>query len=178
MTTRPSGRRYFLWLALLMSSMALMLAASLFYDLQQRKSIRQTMEGRFDSMSTLMFLFEREFSRFRRALEIAVEQPSPDKMEDLALRYDIMVSRLNLLCESPNIAPLEKHPEFKLVISQMKSVVIPAEALWTGNTPRLKEMKALLRTLNIGSDDAAARPGTKHPRKVDSLLPGDAPRQG
>jgi signal transduction histidine kinase/AmiR/NasT family two-component response regulator len=30
----------------------------------------------------------------------------------------------------------------------MKSVVIPAEALWTGNTPRLKEMKALLRTLN------------------------------
>jgi len=147
-TTQPSGRRYFLWLALLMSSMALMLAASLFYDLQQRKSIRQTMEGRFDSMSTLMFLFEREFSRFRRALEIAVDQPNPDKMEDLALRYDIMVSRLNLLCESPNISPLEKHPEFMLVISQMKSVVIPAETLWTGNTPRLKELKALLRTLN------------------------------
>lgn len=148
MTKRRSGQNYFLWLALLMSSMALVLAASLFYDLQQRNSIRQNMEQRFDSMSTLMFLFEREFSRFRRALEITLEHPSADQVEDLALRYDIMVSRLNLLCESPNISKLEDHPEFKLVITQMKSVVMPAEALWTGSKPQLKEMKALLAMLN------------------------------
>ena len=148
MTTRRSGQRYFLWLAVLMSSMALVLAASLFYDLQQRQSIRQTMERRYDSMTALVFQFEREFLRFRRALETAVEQPSPAKVEDLALRYDILISRLNLLCESPNISVLDDRPEFKLVISQMKSVVIPAEGLWTGKKPRLKEMDALLDTLN------------------------------
>lgn len=131
-----------------MGSMALVLAASLFYDLQQRKSIRQTMERRYDSMTALVFQFEREFLRFRRSLETAVEQPGPEKIEDLTLRYDILISRLNLLCESPNISVLDDRPEFKLVISQMKSVVIPAEGLWTGSKPRLKEMNALLDTLN------------------------------
>ena len=148
MSTRNSGQRYFLWLALLMGSMALVLAASLFYDLQQRQSIRQTMERRYDSMTALVFQFEREFLRFRRALENAVEQPSPAKLEDLALRYDILISRLNLLCESPNISVLDDRPEFKLVITQMKSLVIPAEGLWSSNKPRLKEMNALLDTLN------------------------------
>lgn len=148
MTTRRNGQRYFLWLAVLMGSMALVLAASLFYDLQQRKSIRQTMERRYDSMTALVFQFEREFLRFRRSLETAVEQASPEKIEDLALRYDILISRLNLLCESPNISMLDDRPEFKLVIMQMKSVVIPAESLWIGTKPRLREMNALLDTLN------------------------------
>ncbi len=148
MTTRRSGQRYFLWLAMLMGSMALVMAASLFYDLQQRKSIRQTMERRYDSMTALVFQFEREFLRFRRSLETAVEQASPEKIEDLALRYDILISRLNLLCESPNISMLDDRPEFKLVIMQMKSVVIPAESLWIGTKPRLREMNALLDTLN------------------------------
>ena len=61
MRNRRSGQRHFLWLALLMGSMALVLAASLFYDLQQRQSIRQTMERRYDSMTALVFQFEREF---------------------------------------------------------------------------------------------------------------------
>jgi signal transduction histidine kinase/AmiR/NasT family two-component response regulator len=147
-TTQRSGQRYFLWLALLMGSMALVLAASLFYDLQQRKSIRQTMERRYDSMTALVFQFEREFLRFRRALETAVERPGADKVDELELRYDILISRLNLLCESPNISVLDDRPEFKLVILQMKSVVIPAEDLWTGAQPRLKEMGTLLGTLN------------------------------
>jgi signal transduction histidine kinase/ActR/RegA family two-component response regulator len=146
--TRRSGQRYFLWLAVLMSSMALVLAASLFYDLQQRQSIRQTMERRYDSMTALVFQFEREFLRFRRALETTIEQPSPGKIEDMALRYDILISRLNLLYESPNISVLDDRPEFKLVITQMKSVVIPAETLWAGSTPHLNEMNALLLTLN------------------------------
>ena len=148
MITRRSGQRYFLWLAVLMATMALVLATSLFYDLQQRKSIRQTMERRYDSMTALVFQFEREFLRFRRALETTVEQPSPGKIEDMALRYDILISRLNLLCESPNISVLDDRPEFKSVITQMKSVVIPAETLWAGSTPHLKEMEALLLTLN------------------------------
>ena len=148
MSTPRSGQRYFVWLALLMGSMALVLAASLFYDLQQRQSIRQTMERRYDSMTTLVFQFEREFLRFRRTLETAVEQPGPDKLQELALRYDILISRLNLLCESPNISVLDDRPEFKLVITQMKSVVIPAESLWTGKKPQLQQMNALLQTLN------------------------------
>ena len=148
MITRRSGQRYFLWLAVLMATMALVLATSLFYDLQQRKSIRQTMERRYDSMTALVFQFEREFLRFRRTLETAVERPGPDKTEELALRYDILISRLNLLCESPNISVLDNRPEFKLVITQMKSVVIPAEALWSGAQPRLVELNDLLRTLN------------------------------
>ena len=143
-----SGRRYFLGLAILMSSVALVLATSLFFDLRQRTSIRETMERSSDSISSLMFLFEREFSRFSRALETALEHPSPENMEDLAFRYDIMISRLTLLFESPNISTLEEHPEFKLVIAQMKSVVIPAEALWAGPKPHLKEMNALLNSLN------------------------------
>jgi signal transduction histidine kinase/AmiR/NasT family two-component response regulator len=147
-TKQRSGRRYFFWLALMMGSMALVLAMSLFYDFQQRKSIRQTMERRYDSMTALVFQFEREFLRFRRTLETAVERPGPDKTEELALRYDILISRLNLLCESPNISVLDNRPEFKLVITQMKSVVIPAEALWSGAQPRLVELNDLLRTLN------------------------------
>ncbi len=142
------GKRYFVWLAMLVSSMALVLAASLFYDLQQRKSIRQTIEWRYDSMTALVFQFEREFLRFHRALEIAVEQPNPEKLGELALRYDILISRFNLLYESPNISVLDNRPEFALIIGQLKSVLIPAETLWLGGQPPHDEMKALLSTLS------------------------------
>jgi signal transduction histidine kinase/ActR/RegA family two-component response regulator len=142
------GKRYFVWLAMLMSSMALVLVASLFYDLQQRKSIRQTIEWRYDSMTALVFQFEREFLRFHRALEIAVEQPNPEKLGELALRYDILISRFHLLYESPNISVLDDRPEFALIIGQLKSVLIPAETLWLGGQPPHDEMKALLSKLS------------------------------
>ena len=133
---------------MLMSSMALVLVASLFFDLQQRKSIRQTIAWRYDSMTALVFQFEREFLRFHRALEIAVEQPSPEKLGELALRYDILISRFHLLYESPNISVLDDRPEFALIIGQLKSVLIPAEALWLGGQPPHDEMKALLSKLS------------------------------
>jgi len=133
---------------MLMSSMALVLVASLFYDLQQRKSIRQTIEWRYDSMTALVFQFEREFLRFHRALEIAVEQPNPEKLGELALRYDILISRFHLLYESPNISVLDDRPEFALIIGQLKSVLIPAETLWLGGQPPHDEMKALLSKLS------------------------------
>ena len=156
MTTPRSEWRYFFWLAMLMGSMALMLATSLFYDFQQRNSIRQTMERRYDSLTALVFQFEREFLRFRRSLETSVEKPSPDKVQELALRYDILISRLNLLFESPNVSVLESRPEFKSLILQMKSTVIPAEAMWATGTPQLAEMQKLLETLNSMGPDVQA----------------------
>jgi signal transduction histidine kinase/ActR/RegA family two-component response regulator len=141
---------------MLMGSMALMLATSLFYDFQQRNYIRQTMERRYDSLTALVFQFEREFLRFRRSLETTVEQPSPDKVQELALRYDILISRLNLLFESPNVSVLESRPEFKSLILQMKSSVIPAEAMWATGKPQLAEMQKLLETLNSMGPDVQA----------------------
>ena len=88
---RPSGeKRYFFWLSLLTVTMAVALAASLFFDLTQRKSIKQTMEQSYDSMTALVFQFEREFLRFSRSLDIAVQNASPENLDELSLRYDIL----------------------------------------------------------------------------------------
>jgi len=128
--------------------MAVALAASLFFDLTQRKSIKQTMEQSYDSMTALVFQFEREFLRFSRSLDIAVQNASPENLDELSLRYDILISRLNLLSESPNIAALEERPEFQLVVPKLQAILVPAEFLWAQKPPNLDEMVQLQSTLN------------------------------
>ena len=106
------NKRYLLWLALGTVTMAVVMAVLLVLQLTQNQVIRQGTQIRVDSLTAIAFQFEREFLRFRQALDGAVRNPAQSDLDELTLRYDIFVSRLNLLKDNPSTDALSKRPEF------------------------------------------------------------------
>ena len=105
MVGRQDNKRYLLWLVLGTVAMAVVMAVLLVMQLTQNRAIRQGSEMRVDSLTAMVFQFEREFLRFRQTLDSTVNGVNPPDPDELTLRYDIFISRLNLLRENPSTAP-------------------------------------------------------------------------
>ena len=112
MPARQDNQRYLLWLGLCTLAMAVVMAVLLVLQLTQRQAIRASSETRVDSLTAMAFQFEREFLRFRQALDSTVNSASPPDADTLTLRYDIFISRLNLLRDNPSTAALLARPEY------------------------------------------------------------------
>ena len=82
MPHRLDNKRYLLWLALGTATMAVMLAL----QVTQNEAIRKGSQMRMDSVTAMAFQFEREFLRFRQALDVAVRTPDQSDPDDLVLR--------------------------------------------------------------------------------------------
>lgn len=112
MLHRLDNKRYLLWLALGTATMAVVMAVMLVLQVTQNQAIREGGQMRADSLTAMAFQFEREFLRFRQTLDVAVRTPAQSDLDELSLRYDIFVSRLNLLRDNPSTDALLKRPEF------------------------------------------------------------------
>lgn len=112
MPHRQDNKRYLLWLALGTATMAVVMAVMLALQVTQNEAIRKGGQMRVDSLTAMAFQFEREFLRFRQVLDVVVRTPDQSDLDDLVLRYDIFVSRLNLLRDNPSTDALLKRPEF------------------------------------------------------------------
>ena len=124
MLGRTNNQRYLLWLALGTASMALAMASLLVFELAQKRAIDQGSAIRSDSLTALVFQFEREFLRVRQTLSetLASHGNAPD-LDALTLRYDIFQSRLTLLRESPSVSLLTSREEYKNVVPRLEHMV-------------------------------------------------------
>jgi two-component system, sensor histidine kinase len=142
-----------LWLALGTALMALVMAILLALQLTQNQSIRQNNEGRTDSVSTLAFQFEREFLRFREALERTIYHASPSEMDDLALRFDILISRRHVLQDNPSTTQLTQNAAYTEAVPRLDALIQRTE-VEMGRTPvRQSALVGLLTAYNdLGPD--------------------------
>lgn len=128
MTGRSTNQRYLLWLALGTATMAIAMAALLAFELAQKRTIEQSSSLRSDSLTALVFQFEREFLRFRQALDKEVSSSVPVDAQNLTLRYDLFLSRVALLRESPGLSVLDSRPQYQELLPRLEELVRRSDA--------------------------------------------------
>jgi signal transduction histidine kinase/CheY-like chemotaxis protein/HPt (histidine-containing phosphotransfer) domain-containing protein len=105
MAQYASGRRYLLWIFVTVA-MAVVTVFMLAFQLVQVQASRQDKDTQVDSLTALLFQFEREFLRFRYELKLADFGGEFHDQDALRLRLDILLSRRSLLKEVPRFVSL------------------------------------------------------------------------
>jgi len=124
MSGRTNNQRYLLWLALGTAAMALAMASLLVFELAQRRALEQSDSIRSDSLTALAFQFEREFLRVRQTVGEALANKDAIDQDALSLRYDIFLSRLGLLKDSPSVSLLTAREEYRRVMPRLEALVV------------------------------------------------------
>lgn len=148
MRNNPGNRRFLLWLSLTTALMAVGLAAMLTVFLRQARSVEETARLlRADSITALTFQFEREFLRFRSELGQALQTRNEPDWEQLGLRYDILLSRVDLLRDSPSTSRLRERPEYIKLLPRLEAMVARTDAAMSTPQQHLNELAGILEAL-------------------------------
>jgi signal transduction histidine kinase/HPt (histidine-containing phosphotransfer) domain-containing protein/ActR/RegA family two-component response regulator len=140
---RQENRRYLLWLALGTACMALVMAGLLALQLTQSRAIRESVELQGDSVTALTFQLEREFLRTRAALETAVNHPEKSSTDDLVLRFDILLSRVELLRDNPSVEILKRRPEYLATLPRLESLHLKIDRVLAENSSNPQTIRKL-----------------------------------
>jgi hypothetical protein len=73
-----------------------------------------------DSVSGLVFGFEREYSRFRGELAAAARGNGPVDLRDAQMRYEILASRIQLLESTGSLDPLRNISEYLTLMARLR----------------------------------------------------------
>lgn len=147
------NRRYLVGLALGAAVMAFAVLVVLVFEIAQRREMERNQALRTDSITAPAFECEREFLRFRFALESHLYSRQPTDAQDLTLQYELFLSRLTLLRDSPSIYLLAKRPEYQATMPQLESWVLLADPAMGRETLDRQELMALLeRTRALATD--------------------------
>lgn len=141
--TKP-GQRHLLWLAISTGILALAMAVMLTLEINQIKSIRESNEWRGDTINALVFQLEREYLHFRLALKIASLNETKVDKENLQLRYDLFLSRFNLLQENPATVRIAQRQEFSFIVAHILALISKADAVLALDNPSKSHYAALL----------------------------------
>ena len=156
MLGRTKNQRYLLWLALGTVAMALAMAVLLAFELAQKKAIREATTLRSDSLTALVFQFEREFLRYRQALDHAVERPTDIDVDALTLRYDILISRITLLRDSPSTTVLDGKPLYQELVPKLNALVTRSDEIMARRPLDQHQLASLLEAYNVLGPDVQA----------------------
>ena len=153
MQARINNQRYLLWLALGTAAMALAMASLLVFVLAQKRAIDQTSTIQSDSLTALVFQFEREFLRTRQSFAVALANPQAADLDELTLRYDIFQSRLTLLRQSPSMSLLSSRDEYQKVVPRLEHLVSDSDQALSGKTMDRASLAHALGEFNsLGAD--------------------------
>ena len=112
-------------------SLFLALVPLLMIQLQKSQLMQVAAQSRVDSVLWITYQFEREHSRMRMALRNVIDNPTSSVQQDLALRYDIFFSRLDLVKTSPSLLYLHHSREYSAVIRSLDAFVAQADPVIT-----------------------------------------------
>ena len=143
MTVSPKSRGHLLWLVLGTVALAMAMAALLVYELAQSKAIEARSALGADSVTALVYQFEREFLRLRQSLDLAVHSGEPIQTDPITLRYDIFYSRLTLVRESPTVSALMERPDFGKTVDQVGTLGADLEKVLASPHPNLAQLRAI-----------------------------------
>ena len=147
------NKRYLLWLAVGTGVLAVAMAVLLGLQITQKRAIERANDLRADSVTALVFQFEREFLRFRQTLEASVIRPGAPDADNLTLRYDLFLSRLSLLRENPTTELITHRAEYQAAMPHLDDLIAQADQVMAANPLNKKDLATLLVAFNtIGVD--------------------------
>jgi two-component system sensor histidine kinase/response regulator len=148
MVGRIKKLSYLRWLALGTATVAVGMAVLLVFEWNQKQVIQQNDRLRADSITALTFQFEREFLRFRQVIDNAVNRRTPPDPDTLSLRYDLFLSRLTLLRDSPSMLAVIHRSEYRSALPALERLVLRADVIMA-KTPWVRaELASILKDLN------------------------------
>jgi two-component system, sensor histidine kinase len=169
MRSHPGNRRFLLWLSLTTLLMAVGLAVMLAVFLRQARSVEETARLQTDSITALTFQFEREFLRFRAELGQSLQTRHEPDWEQLGLRYEILLSRVDLLRGSPSTSRLHDKPEYLTLLPKLEALVTRIDPLMADPSAHLPELSQVLENLySMGPEVQALSFASNH--LVSSLI--------
>jgi len=150
------NRRYLLWLAIGTGVLALAMAILLVLQITQKRAIEKANELRADSITALVFQFEREFLRFRQTLESSVIRNGELDADNLGLRYDLFLSRLTLLRDNPTTELITHRPEYQKAMPHVDTLIAHADKVMAANPLSKPALAKLLTEFNDAGVDVQA----------------------
>jgi signal transduction histidine kinase/CheY-like chemotaxis protein len=153
---RTDNQRYLFWLALGTAVMALAMASLLVSVLAQRRTMDQSSAVQSDSLTALVFQFEREFLRARQLLAATVASPQAPDGDALRSRFGILQSRLTVLRSSPNLSLLASRDEFSKLIPRLEHLVSEVDKALTAHATDREALAHALGGLNTLEPDVQA----------------------
>ena len=163
MKRQQQDQRYFvLGLAVTLAAMALGLALLTGVFVRQSVTVEETAKLQTDSVTFMTFQFEREFLRFRGALDSALNSRQPPDWTQLQLRYDILFSRAELLAGNPTIRSLTGESEYTQILPQISELLKQLDPLmeepWlhtpalTGHLVQLNALGPDVQAMSLSAD--------------------------
>ncbi len=156
MNGSSKNKRYLLWLAVGTGVLAVAMAILLALQITQKRAIERANDLRADSITALVFQFEREFLRFRQTLEANVIRPGAPDADNLTLRYDLFLSRLSLLRDNPTTDLITHRAEYKKAMPHVEEVVQQADRVMAATPLNKKDLADLLKEFNTVGVDVQA----------------------
>lgn len=149
----PKHRSFLAGLFVITLLMAVGLAVLLAAFLRQAESVERTARLQGDSITQLTFQMEREFLRLRTELALGLARPSGEQWEQVTLRYDIFLSRLNLMRDNPSTAMLAERPEYRQLVPMLESLMERAAPMMDNPGAHTSGLAGLLSEMNsLGPD--------------------------
>jgi signal transduction histidine kinase len=141
-TSRKRG--FLFWLALGATAMAAAMAALLSIELGRKDEARRDAKILAETSSAPASEAEREFLRLRQALDSTVNSRTPPDDDELTLRYDIFLSRLKLLRDSPSLSFVRESNEYVDLLPKLDKLVLQAEVVMAANPRSHRALATLL----------------------------------
>lgn len=123
MEPQSDNRRFLLWLVLTTLGLGVVLAVTAVVSLRQSASVEATARLQADSVTALTFQTEREFLRFRQALQLALPQGPAGNWGEVTTRLELLASRVLLLRDNPSTLRLRPVPEYRDVLPRLERLV-------------------------------------------------------
>jgi len=139
---------HLLWVALGATVMMLAMGLLLANQYVQKQSIQESVRQRVDSVTNLAFYSERETLRFLRELDVQLAHPQNLDRDRLQLRYDIFLSGIAWISESPSVQALAERPQYVGLLPKLEALTRAGDAIFA--QPKLDEhaLRSLLLQLD------------------------------
>jgi len=143
-----SQRRFLIGLFAITVLMAVGLMVLLAAFLRQARSVEEAARLHTDSITQLTFQMEREFLRLRSELALGLAKPSSEQWEQVTLRYDIFLSRLDLMRHNPSTVMLDNRPEYRQLMPMLDYLMARASPLMGNPGAHPNELTELLSEMD------------------------------
>ena len=149
-------RHFVLGLAITLAAMSLGLALLTTVFVRQSATVEETAKLQTDSVTFMTFQFEREFLRFRSSLDRVLNGRPPADWKQLQLRFDILLSRAELLVGNPTIRDLTEATEYTQTLPQVRLLLDRIDLLMDEPWQHQPALQDVLEEMNALGPDVQA----------------------
>lgn len=131
------------WVAALASLLVVMLSPLAWIQWQQLKLLEDVSTNQVDSIMWQAYQLERELSRLDSKLHVALSKPEQIDPYDLSERYEVFLSRIDLLTQIPRRDLIDNTTAYADAIGSIEAFVVRADPLFADPAGLIQDRESL-----------------------------------